>query len=61
MDGPALVKAGRGVRPSLRALYMSGYPELPGAARRGHGPEGVLLRKPFSPNALANAVRRALG
>jgi PAS domain S-box-containing protein len=61
MNGPALVKAGRSVRPSLRALYMSGYPELPGGGRRGRGPEGVLLRKPFSPNALANAVRRALG
>ncbi len=61
MDGPALVKAGRSVRPSLRALYMSGYPELTGGGRRGRGPEGVLLRKPFSPNALANAVRRALG
>jgi len=61
MDGPALVKAGRNVRPALRALYMSGYPELPGGGRRGRGPEGVLLRKPFSPSALANAVRRALG
>ena len=60
MDGRSLVTAARHVRPALRALYMSGYPELPGGRRRG-AHEGVLLRKPFSPNALANAVRRALG
>ncbi len=59
MDGWSLVTAARNARPALRALYMSGYPEL-SSGRPGFVHEGVLLRKPFSPNALANAVRRAL-
>jgi PAS domain S-box-containing protein len=60
MDGPSLVKAARHERPALRALYMSGYPDVGGAQRRGRAHEGALLRKPFSPDALADAVRRAL-
>jgi two-component system cell cycle sensor histidine kinase/response regulator CckA len=60
MDGWTLIMAAREVRPELRALYMSGYPELPGGWRPILAPEGTLLRKPFSPRTLASAVRRAL-
>jgi two-component system, cell cycle sensor histidine kinase and response regulator CckA len=60
MDGWTLIMAAREVRPELRALYMSGYPELPGGWRPILAPEGALLRKPFSPRTLASAVRRAL-
>ena len=61
MDGWSLAVAARGLRPELRVLYMSGYPELPVGRAGAMAPTDALLRKPFSPNALASAVRRALG
>ncbi len=60
MDGWSFVTAARQERPALRALYMSGYPEPPGGPPLGRVHEAPFLRKPFSPTALANAVRRAL-
>jgi PAS domain S-box-containing protein len=59
MDGPTMVAAARGIRPALRVLYISGYPELPGHPTLA--PEESLLRKPFSTSTLANAVRGAMG
>ncbi len=59
MDGPALAEAARAIRPSLRVLYISGYPDLPG--HRALAPEESLLRKPFSTATLAQAVRTAIG
>jgi PAS domain S-box-containing protein len=61
MDGWSLAVAARGLRPDLRILYMSGYPELPVGRQGAMAPTDALLRKPFSPSALASAVRRALG
>jgi PAS domain S-box-containing protein len=58
MDGPSLVAAARKVRPALRALYISGYPELPGKPTLA--PEESLLSKPFSNSALTRAVRLAI-
>jgi len=44
-------------RPNLRTLFMSGYSHAAGTA----GPVGgELLKKPFAPDELASAVRRAL-
>jgi DNA-binding NtrC family response regulator len=59
MDGPSLAEAARAIRPSLRVLYISGYPDLPG--RRALAPDESLLRKPFSTATLAQAVRTAIG
>ena len=55
MDGPALVRAVRALRPGLPAILASGYPE---DVARGEGAgEGVLfLRKPYALRALLEAV-----
>jgi len=48
------------LRPGVRVLYMSGYPD---GAIRQHGlreSEIAFLQKPFTPDALARAVRQAL-
>jgi two-component system cell cycle sensor histidine kinase/response regulator CckA len=57
MSGYELVGRVRERRPEIRALFMSGY------AHRVSGEaiaEGELLKKPFSPEQLARAVRAAL-
>jgi CheY-like chemotaxis protein len=55
MSGPELAARARDVRPDLPVLFVSGYPDRPEA--EGQGP---LLAKPFTPDALADCVRRAL-
>jgi len=54
------VRALRKRRPDLPVSYMSGYPgdEL---AEEPVGPEMAFLQKPFTPDALAAAVREVLG
>jgi CheY-like chemotaxis protein len=47
-------------RPGLRVLYISGFTENGVAGRSGFGPGAAFLGKPFSSQALARAVRRAL-
>jgi len=51
MTGPELAKEFRCLQPQARVLLMSGYPG---------GEEAVDLRKPFTPEELLQAVRRAL-
>jgi hypothetical protein len=46
-------------RPDLRLLYISGYTGSGSDAEER--PAGELLRKPFAPDQLSAAVRRALG
>jgi CheY-like chemotaxis protein len=57
ISGLDLARLVSALRPEIRVLYMSGYSE-------GAHQEGVLgdalLEKPFAPDALARAVRRAL-
>jgi PAS domain S-box-containing protein len=60
LDGPTIAAALRSKRPDLKVLFMSGYPldredDLTGAAG-----EGAVLRKPFVPRELCDAVRRVL-
>jgi PAS domain S-box-containing protein len=57
MNGPTLVNELRALRPTLRAIVMSGYME-PGEGAGGE-PYG-RLPKPFLPGELARAVRDAL-
>jgi len=59
MSGWDFAERVRTARPGLPVVFMSGYPE-PGA--KGGLAEGlVLLRKPFSPDELVAALRRAVG
>jgi DNA-binding NtrC family response regulator len=44
----------------MRVLYMSGYPDAPGAQDATQVPEGPYLMKPFAPSALLAKVREAL-
>jgi CheY-like chemotaxis protein len=56
VGGSELAATLRAERPSLPAIFMSGY-----AGEAGTLPADVpLLRKPFTPDALARAVRAAL-
>ena len=58
LTGPVLFERLRAVRPQLKVLYMSGYPE--GAA--GHVEAGEsFLPKPFTPAILRLRVNKVLG
>jgi nitrogen-specific signal transduction histidine kinase/ActR/RegA family two-component response regulator len=60
MSGRALAEALTASRPGLRVLFMSGYTDDE-ILRRGLGTTGVaLLEKPFTAEALRDAVRREL-
>lgn len=59
-SGPELVERARAVRPGLRALYMSGYPE-DFLARRHSVHENVeIIGKPFTAESLLRTVRLVL-
>ena len=63
MDGFALIRAARVLRPGLGALMVTGYAEqadLPGLAVARQGGPFVLAHKPLSPEALTAQVRRLL-
>ena len=60
LNGAEVAVRLRALRPGVKVLYMSGYPE---AVIVGHGArelDGELLRKPFTPEVLAEMVRRVL-
>jgi PAS domain S-box-containing protein len=58
--GSALAAQLRGQLPDLRLLYISGYTEEMAASGGKTEPLAALLQKPFTPAALARAVRAAL-
>jgi signal transduction histidine kinase len=60
LGGPSLADQFAELRPETRVLYMSGYGEDAVVGGCGRG-EPALLRKPFSQERLARAVRQALG
>jgi signal transduction histidine kinase len=59
LGGPSLAEEMAGLRPETRVLHMSGYGDE-AFGGRGAG-EPAVLRKPFSQERLARAVRCALG
>lgn len=61
MNGVELARQARLIRPSLRVLFISGYAWNELVDRRQLNPDELFLRKPFTPNQLLDAVRRALG
>jgi two-component system cell cycle sensor histidine kinase/response regulator CckA len=60
MSGPELAQRLSALRPGAAVLFMSGYTDHPAVhqAAAGHG-QG-FLQKPFTPSALAQAVRHRL-
>jgi PAS domain S-box-containing protein len=63
MGGQELAQCLKSLRPELRVLFMSGYPEhvgLRSEAEASKQPE-MILQKPFSLDSLAHNVRSALG
>jgi two-component system cell cycle sensor histidine kinase/response regulator CckA len=60
MDGPALADELRRLRPQLKVLYVSGYPDEVITGREAHAAGMDLLPKPFTPAALLARVRAVL-
>jgi len=60
MSGCELADRIASARPGIRLLYMSGYASDATARHGVVDPRAALLRKPFSPHALAAKVREAL-
>ncbi|HXF93760.1 MAG TPA: PAS domain S-box protein [Nitrospiraceae bacterium] len=60
MSGPEVAERLAAVRPGLKVLYMSGYPDHPIFSRTGVTAHAAFLPKPFTPNALARKVREVL-
>jgi CheY-like chemotaxis protein len=58
MDGPQLVAEARRLRPELRVLYTSGYPESDCSTEGLTGIE--QLSKPYEPQELAAKLREVL-
>jgi PAS domain S-box-containing protein len=61
MDGAELRRQLAGLRPSLRSLFLSGYPQEAISAQGILAPGVVFLQKPFSRRDLLLKVREALG
>jgi CheY-like chemotaxis protein len=60
LGGPELARELTAIEPSLRTLFASGH-AIDEVERRGIvAGEGTFLHKPYTPDALAAAVRRAL-
>jgi PAS domain S-box-containing protein len=60
VGGKELAQRLRQVRPQIRVLFMSGYPDHPALAGGDLGLQTTVLQKPFSLDALAHKVRSLL-
>ena len=60
MSGPEVAEKLLIVRPGIKVLYMSGYPDHPVFDQGGVSRETGFLPKPFSPHVLAQKVREVL-
>ncbi len=56
-DGNGVAAAARALHPDIPVVYMTGNPT---SLRRGLGAHDALLRKPFGPSEMVDAVRRFL-
>jgi len=61
MNGHELAETLAPLRPGMKILYMSGYGEDSGVVRPILQSKTSFLRKPFTPDALAEKVRALLG
>ncbi|OQW95971.1 MAG: hypothetical protein BWK77_06600 [Verrucomicrobia bacterium A1] len=60
MSGLELVQRIRALRPSARAMCMTGYMHEPATEENGGGPRLRILQKPFTRGALLFQIRQAL-
>jgi signal transduction histidine kinase len=60
MSGRDLVGRLTTVRPAIRVLFMSAYPDTVGGPPEGLPPGTAFLQKPFAPETLARKVREVL-
>ncbi len=60
MSGPEVAEKLATVRPEVKVLYMSGYPDHPAFSKGGIDAEHSFLQKPFTPTTLAQKVREVL-
>jgi signal transduction histidine kinase len=60
MSGPEVAEKIQVVRPGIKVLYMSGYPDHPIFEQGGISRDTSFLSKPFAPNVLAKKVRDVL-
>jgi two-component system cell cycle sensor histidine kinase/response regulator CckA len=60
MSGARLAHLLRQERPELKVLYMTAYPASEIVMKEAAAGVAGLLRKPFTPTALLEAVRKAL-
>ncbi len=60
MSGPEVAEKILTIRPEIKVLYMSGYPDHPVFEQGGVSRQVGFLPKPFSPPALAQKVRDVL-
>ena len=60
MSGPAFADRARALYPSIKIIFMSGYPAGAASGSTYLAPDEVLLGKPFLKKELAEAVREAL-
>ena len=60
MSGPEVAEKLTVVRPEIKVLYMSGYPDHPVFEQGGIKRDTAFLQKPFTPNVLTQKVREVL-
>jgi CheY-like chemotaxis protein len=60
MSGPEVAEKLTVVRPEIKVLYMSGYPDHPVFEQGGVDRDTAFLQKPFTPNLLTQKVREVL-
>jgi len=60
MSGPEVAEKLTVVRPEIKVLYMSGYPDHPVFSQGGVKRGTAFLQKPFTPNLLTQKVREVL-
>jgi two-component system, cell cycle sensor histidine kinase and response regulator CckA len=60
MSGPEVAEKLTVVRPEIKVLYMSGYPDHPVFEQGGVNRDTAFLQKPFTPNLLTQKVREVL-
>ena len=60
MTGPEVAEKVKILRPSIKVLYMSGYPDHPAFAKGGITRDTPFLQKPFESKALIQKVREVL-